>query len=48
MEIAVGIAIGVLVVVLLFSTVGIVFLMKTKCCKKKDKDHISHGHAQNK
>ena len=48
MEIAVGIAIGVLVVVILFSVVGVVFLVKNKCCRRKEKDHISQRHEQNK
>lgn len=34
MEVVVGIAVGVLVVVVIFSSIGIVVAVKKKCCKK--------------
>ena len=38
MEIVVGIAVGVLVVVIIFSTIGIVVAVKTRCCRKPKED----------
>lgn len=47
MEVVVGVAIGVLIVVVIFSSLGIAFACY-KRCRRKDKDHLSVGHSQNK